>query len=157
MSYPETYRAFRRTAGPLPNTIEQTQETLSKTLGPHDVAIKIHAVSLNYREHATLIGTYPVKTDEHGIPCSDCAAEVVAIGSAVKSFKVGGAVAPITGQGPYEDSDDGVSVAIGFNKEGVLREYAIFEEKHLVYLPANMPWDQVRFRVVVFFFKKKSF
>jgi NADPH:quinone reductase-like Zn-dependent oxidoreductase len=80
------------------------------------VVIKIHAVSLNYREHATLIGTYPPKTDEGGIPCSDCAAEVVALGSAVRNFKVGEPVAPITGQGPFEDTDDGNSVSIGFSK-----------------------------------------
>lgn len=143
MSYPETYRAFRRTTGPLPNTIEQTQEKLPQELGAYDVVIKIHAVSLNYREHATLIGTYPVQTDKAGIPCSDAAAEVVALGSGVKSFKIGDPVSPICGQGPFEDTDDGVSVAIGFSKEGVLREYAIYEEKHLVHLPKNMSWEQV--------------
>jgi len=143
MSYPETYRSFRRVKGPIPRSIEQTQETLPKTLGPRDVVIKIHAVSLNYREHATLIGTYPRQADETGIPCSDCAAEVIAVGSAVKKYVVGSRVAPITAQGPYEDTDDGNSVSIGFTKEGVLREYAIYEEKHLVHLPENMPWDQV--------------
>ncbi|KAF2823883.1 alcohol dehydrogenase [Ophiobolus disseminans] len=142
MSYPETYTAFRRTTGDLPNTIQQTQETLPKELGPKDVVIKIRAVSLNYREHATLIGTYPVQTDAGGIPCSDAAAEVVATGSAVKIFKVGDPVSPHVAQGPFEDTDDGVAVAIGFSKEGVLREYAIYEEKHLVHLPKDMSWEE---------------
>jgi NADPH:quinone reductase-like Zn-dependent oxidoreductase len=156
MSYPETYTAFRRTTGDLPNTIQQTQEKLPKELGPNDVVVKIHAVSLNYREHATLIGTYPVKTEEGGIPCSDAAAEVIATGSAVKKFKIGDPVSPITGQGPYEDTDDGVSVAIGFSKPGVLREYAIYEEKHLVHLPKNMSWEDVSMEIILDITIKKS-
>lgn len=149
MSYPETYTAFRRSAGTgsqkSPLTLEQTKETLPKKedLGPNDVVIKIHSVSLNYRDVAMLVGEYPVPVMERGIPCSDCAAEVVAMGSAVKGFKVGDRVAPHCNQGDLEPTDDGVSVAIGANAPGVLREYAVFLEKHLVHLPAHLPWDEV--------------
>jgi NADPH:quinone reductase-like Zn-dependent oxidoreductase len=143
MSYPETYSAFRRTAGVLPNTIEPSQEALPKELGPHDVVIKIRAVSLNYREIAMLIGTYPMPIKEKGIPCSDAAAEVVATGSAVKSFAVGDRVAPNINIGKYEDTDDGTSEGLGVNVDGVLREYAVCEEKHLVRLPAGMSWEEV--------------
>jgi NADPH:quinone reductase-like Zn-dependent oxidoreductase len=148
MSYPSTYTAFRRTAGKAskenPLSLEQTQETLPKEtdLRPNDVVIKIHAVSLNYREVAMLIGTYPVTVEQQGIPCSDAAAEVIATGSAVKSFKVGDPVAPICGQGDFDPTDDGVSVAIGANAPGVLRQYAVYQEKHLVHLPKHLSWEE---------------
>jgi NADPH:quinone reductase-like Zn-dependent oxidoreductase len=92
MSYPQPYSAFRRTTGNLPHIIECTQETLPETLVPHDVIIKIHAVSLNYREIAMLDRTYPSPCKDSGIPCSDCAAEVVATGAEVCDFAVGDAV-----------------------------------------------------------------
>ncbi|KAF2202620.1 NAD(P)-binding protein [Delitschia confertaspora ATCC 74209] len=142
MAYPEAYSAFRRTTGKLPLTISPSHETLPKELGSHDVVIKIRAVSLNYRDVAMLIGTYPVPTEEKGIPCSDCAAEVVAKGAAVEGFAVGDHVAPITGIGKLEPYDDGISVGIGVNAAGVLREYAVFEDKHLVHLPAHLSWEE---------------
>jgi NADPH:quinone reductase-like Zn-dependent oxidoreductase len=148
MSYPSTYTAYRRTPGKgsqeNPLSLEQTQETLPQEadLGPNDVVIKIHAVSLNYREVAMLSGTYPVPVEEHGIPCSDAAAEVVATGSAVKSFKAGDSVSPICGQGDFDPTDDGVNVAIGANAPGVLRQYAVYQEKHLVHLPKNLSWEE---------------
>jgi NADPH:quinone reductase-like Zn-dependent oxidoreductase len=143
MSYPDSYKSFRRTTGDLPNTIEMSEETLLRALDPTDVVIKVHAVSLNYRDVAMLIGTYPVPYKQQGIPASDCAAEVVATGSEVKNFKVGDSVAPIIGVGKYEEFDDGFSEALGADTEGVLREYAVFDQKHLVHLPGNMSWEEV--------------
>jgi NADPH:quinone reductase-like Zn-dependent oxidoreductase len=148
MSYPSTYTAYRRSAGKATKEkrlfLEQTQESLPKAsdLNPNDVVIKIHAVSLNYREHAMLIGTYPMPLEEQGVPCSDAAAEVVGTGSAVKSFKVGDAVSPICGQGDFDPTDDGIHVGIGVNAPGVLRQYAVYQDKHLVRLPKNLSWEE---------------
>ncbi|KAF5532669.1 alcohol dehydrogenase [Fusarium mexicanum] len=61
MSLPETYRAFRRTTGELPRTIELSTEEVLRELGPNEVLIKIHAVSLNFRDVAMLNGRYPVE------------------------------------------------------------------------------------------------
>lgn len=80
MPIPETYKAFRRTAGDLPRTVSPSIEQLPRELGPHDVLLKIHAVSLNFRDVAMLHGRYPVEVIECGIPCSDAAAEVAAVG-----------------------------------------------------------------------------
>ncbi|KAF1934622.1 alcohol dehydrogenase [Clathrospora elynae] len=150
MTYPSTYMTYRRSAGKdnasrqNPLTLEQTQEKLpqEKDLGPNNVVIKIHTVSLNYRDVAMLISEYPVPITEQGIPCSDCAAEVVGLGSAVKNFKVGDAVAPICYQGDFDPTDDSNSVAIGANGPGVLREYAVYQAKHLVHLPRNLSWEE---------------
>lgn len=148
MSYPSTYSAWRRSAGTRAHkgqrlTIERTpNEQLPKDLKPHDVVIKIHAVSLNYREIAMLIGTYPMEIESGGIPCSDAAAEVVATGSVVSRFKIGDRVTPNTSIGDFEPDDDGLSVGLGTNSPGVLREYAVFHEKHLVPLPAHLSWEE---------------
>ncbi|KAH7069879.1 hypothetical protein BKA63DRAFT_90456 [Paraphoma chrysanthemicola] len=148
MAYPSTYSAWRRSPGTKASkeqrlTLNRTgNEPLPDTLQPNDVVIKIHAVSLNYREHAMLIGTYPVPLESGGIPCSDAAAEVVAIGSAVQRFAVGDRVAPICGIGKFEPDDDGHAEAVGVNVPGVLREYALVQDKHLVRLPANLSWEE---------------
>ena len=150
MAYPTSYSAWRRSAlkgsKDQPLTIYRTHdETLPSTLGPNDVAIKIHAVALNYREIAMLIGTYPIPLEDKGIPCSDAAAEVVAIGKHVSRFGVGDRVCPITGIGPMpgDGVDDGISLAVGSNCPGVLREYAVFEEQHLVRIPEHLSWEEV--------------
>jgi NADPH:quinone reductase-like Zn-dependent oxidoreductase len=144
MSYPETYSAFRRTTGDLPNTIELSKETLPKELGNHDVLIKIHAVSLNYRDVGILIGNYPSPTKKGGIPTSDAAGEVVAIGGHVNNFKVGDRVAPITGVGKYEGPDDVDAAPLGTAADGVLGEYAVLKHWHLVQLPKHLSYEEVR-------------
>jgi hypothetical protein len=149
MSYPLRYSAWRRSAGTKAAkdqrlTIERTyDEELPQVLKPYEVVIKIHAVSLNYREIASLIGTYPMQLESRGVPCSDAAAEVIATGSAVSRFVIGDRVSPNTSIGDFEPDDDGIAVGIGFNAPGVLREYAVFQEKHLVPLPVHLSWEEV--------------
>jgi NADPH:quinone reductase-like Zn-dependent oxidoreductase len=95
MSDPKTYRAWRRTTGPYPHTIKLSTETLPNELGAHEVLVRIHAVGLNYRDMAMLKdGKYPIPVEEGGVSASDCAAEVVAVGSEVQSFIIGDHVAP---------------------------------------------------------------
>lgn len=149
MSYPETYSAFRRTTGDLPNTIEPSKEKLPKELVNDDVLIKIRTVSLNYRDVGILIGNYPAPTKKGGIPTSDAAGEVIAIGGHVSSFKVGDRVAPITGVGKYESPDDVDAAPLGTAADGVLREYAVFKHWHLVPLPKHMTYEEVRTAILI--------
>lgn len=167
MSYPKTYRAIRRTAKPYPLAIEITNETIPKSLGPNDVVIRIHAASLNYRDVAMLhegkwvlssfrlsfsLGfypdkhhRYPVPVIDHGIEGSCCAAEIVAMGSAVERFTIGDRVTVTTNLNLLTgDERDAEVQALGGDVPGVLREYAVFEEKHLVLLPPHLSWEEVR-------------
>ena len=124
--------------------IRTDDETLPSDLNPNDVVIKIHAVSLNYREIAMLIGTYPIELQDKGIPCSDAASEVIATGSAVTRFKVGDRVCPNTSIGKtYEGGNDGSHVGVGTNSPGVLRQYAVFNEEHVVKMPKHLSWEEV--------------
>ncbi|KAK5700478.1 hypothetical protein LTR97_004995 [Elasticomyces elasticus] len=143
MALPTKYRSFRRTTGDLPHAITPSQETLPERLGPNDVLIKIHAVSLNYRDVAMLNGRYPVKVIDRGVPASDCAAEVVGIGSAVRGFEKGDHVAPIFDINNLSGQDDASMRALGGDVDGVLREYAVFNEEVLVQLPKYLSWEEV--------------
>src|SRR5277367_3624242 len=53
------------------------------TPGPGEVAVRVRAVSLNYRDLSTVMGTYNPKLKMPLIPCSDGAGEVVAVGAGV--------------------------------------------------------------------------
>ncbi|KAJ4314809.1 hypothetical protein N0V84_008695 [Fusarium piperis] len=144
MPFPTTTLVFRRTDGSLPRTIEQSSEALPvpNELDSHEVLIKINAVSLNFRDVAMLHGRYPLEVEQEGIPCSDCAAEVIAVGSAVQDFTVGDRVAPIFDVSNITGHEDEPSSALGGDTAGVLREYAVFQEKLLVHLPKHLTWEE---------------
>ncbi|KAK4448299.1 hypothetical protein QBC34DRAFT_117383 [Podospora aff. communis PSN243] len=147
---PPTHTTYRRAPGtPSPSTplplIRTTEPTLPPSgLSPTQVLLRIHAVSLNYRDVLIPRGTYPGVALPNGIPASDCAAEVVLVGSAVTRVKVGDRVCPtfdlvnldgvIRGDGSHE--------ALGGEVDGVLREWAVFEERVLVRLPGHLGWEE---------------
>ncbi|KAH7007791.1 alcohol dehydrogenase [Macrophomina phaseolina] len=141
MAIPDTYQAYRRTTGKPPLKIIKVTETTPKDLGVRDVLIRIHAVSLNYRDLATLTGRYPFPLEEGGIVASDCAAEVVAVGPAVNDFKIGDRVAPIFDLENLNGDNDETR-GLGGEVAGVLRQFALFDEKHLVRLPENLSWEE---------------
>jgi len=147
MAYPKTYRAVRRTAPPYPLQVEITTETLPDALAPNDVLVRIHAVSLNYRDVAMLReGKYPIPVEERGIEGSDCAAEVVAVGALVRKFSLGDHVAPTINSALLTgDERDAVPKALGGDIPGTIREYAVYHEEHLVRLPEHLSWEEVRF------------
>lgn len=149
MAIPETCKSFRRNPGDVPLTISPATEALPKELGATDVLLKVHAVSLNFRDVAMLNGRYVAPFDERGIVASDCAAEVVAVGSGVKNFAVGDRVSPtffpniLTG-----DEEEPQLQSLGGDVPGVLSEYAVFDEKTLVRLPEHLSWEEVSSRQV---------
>nr|POE72749.1 zinc-type alcohol dehydrogenase-like protein [Quercus suber] len=147
MALPKGYRTYRRTTGELPTAIELSTERLPDELRPKDVIIKVRAVALNYRDPAMLHGTYPASFEAQGIPCSDCAAEVVAVGSSVKDFKIGDRVAPIYDLTTIRGDEDEPPLALGGTVPGVLREFAVFAEHLLVHLPKHMSWAEVSSRL----------
>lgn len=57
---------------------------------PHEVLIKIHATTLNYRDLVIANGQYPFPCAENFVPLSDAAGTVVDVGSDVKGVKKDG-------------------------------------------------------------------
>ncbi|KAF2825929.1 NAD(P)-binding protein [Ophiobolus disseminans] len=142
MTYPRTCRAWRRSTTPFPRHLVLSTETLPETLGANDVLIRIHAVSLNYRDVAMLEeGKYPVPVEHGGISASDCAAEVVDVGPGVTKFAAGEHVTVTVDLLSLTLDDREMSqVALGGNGPGTLREFAVFEDKVLVKLPSHLSW-----------------
>lgn len=141
MVFPTTNRIYRRTSDG--KSIELLEEPLSQDLGPHEALVKIHAVSLNFRDIAMISDRYPVEVIERGVPCSDAAATVVAVGSAVEKVKAGDYVTPscqtkfVTGTEKHEDSS-----GLGGDVDGVLREYAVFDARILTKVPEHLSYEE---------------
>lgn len=95
-----------------------------------------------------LHGKFPVKPMERGIAASDCAAEVVASGPEVAGFRKGDRVTITCNPATINGDEDEETTGLGGEHDGVLREYAVFDQKYLVHLPHTMDWKEVCERVV---------
>jgi NADPH:quinone reductase-like Zn-dependent oxidoreductase len=111
-----------------------------RELGNGEVRVRVHAVSLNYRDLMVAGGTYLVSVDDPIIPCSDGAGEVLAVGPGVTRFQAGDRVAasffPYWHDGPT--SPEKIRHALGGDIDGMLAEEVILAEDALVKLPAGM-------------------
>jgi len=106
------------------------------TPGPQQALVRMRAASLNFRDLAIVAGKYmrgPLARDT--IPLSDGAGEVVAVGAAVRSLKVGDRVVATFTQGhPAE--------ALGSPLDGVLAELVAFDEDGLLKVPAHLSFEE---------------
>ena len=100
--------------------------------------VKIHTVSLNYRDVATTKNMYQL-AHPNIVPCSDCAGEVVAIGEDVKKWKVGDRVlANVALDLIAGDLTPAIlSTSLGGAIDGVLTEYRLFPEYVRFYAKAS--------------------
>lgn len=110
----------------------------------HEVHVRVHAVSLNYRDLLIADGKYPFMGDGPVIPCSDGAGEVIAIGAQVTRFRVGDRVAasffPNWVHGaPTPQSTAG---ALGAAVDGVLAEEVVLHEDALVAIPSHLSYAE---------------
>ncbi len=110
------------------------------------VLIKFHAASLNYRDFMVVTGTYNPKMKLPAIPFSDGAGEVAAIGDGVTKWKIGDRVMPIFAQGwlDGETSEEKrrTSLGAGAQWDGVLREYAAFDQESVVRIPEHLSYEE---------------
>jgi NADPH:quinone reductase-like Zn-dependent oxidoreductase len=111
----------------------------------NQVAVRVHAVSLNRRDLLMLNGRYGLSaTKAGGIPLSDGAGEVVAVGADVKRFKVGDRVASIF----FEQWIDGpasaaaLASARGGNATGMLSEVVVADPESLVAIPKHLSYEE---------------
>lgn len=110
--------------------------------GSHEVLVRVHAASLNFRDQAVLSVAYGAATKKYVIPLSDGAGEVVGLGEGVTRVKVGDRVAANCFEhwigGPYVQ--DYQMSSVGFSIDGMLAEYVLLHENALVHLPAYMTY-----------------
>jgi NADPH:quinone reductase-like Zn-dependent oxidoreductase len=105
------------------------------------ILVRIQAVSLNYRDLLIPRGHYMGGTlSANTIPLSDGSGEVVAVGSAVTRFRIGGRVAGTFFRGWIDGKPPrGPMVALGAPPaDGVLAELVAFEQQDAVAVPAHL-------------------
>ncbi|MGD0956423.1 MAG: NAD(P)-dependent alcohol dehydrogenase [Candidatus Acidiferrales bacterium] len=110
--------------------------------GPSDVVVRLRAASLNYRDHAIVVGKYRYNLDHDTIPCSDGAGEVVAVGAAVTRFKPGDRVLPTFFQVWIDGAPPKNRAALGAPLDGTLAEYLALHEDGWVAAPQSLSFEE---------------
>lgn len=136
-------KAYQINAGQQIAGLEQVEHAIAAP-SERQVRVRIHAVSLNYRDLMIADGKYLSTGNVPVIPCSDGAGEVVAIGTGVTRFAVGDRVAASF----FPDWIDGgptaqkTSISLGGTADGMLAEEVIMHEEALVAIPAHLDYAE---------------
>lgn len=112
--------------------------------GAHQVLVRVHAASLNYRDLEMVCGTYQGQPQQAFTLLSDGAGEVVEVGCAVTRWQPGARVLGCFWQG-WEagllgDSPD--ALPLGGPLDGMLGEYVLLDETGLVACPEHLSWEE---------------
>jgi NADPH:quinone reductase-like Zn-dependent oxidoreductase len=113
-------------------------------IAPGKVLIRVHAVSLNYRDLMVVNGLYNPKMAFPRIPCSDGAGEVVAVGEYVTRVRAGDRVCGIFMQrwldGPLTAEKS--KAALGGDVDGMLAEYVLLPQDGVVLFPEHLSYEE---------------
>ncbi|KAH7882047.1 hypothetical protein F5I97DRAFT_1931773 [Phlebopus sp. FC_14] len=141
---------------PLPHTIRQyytqgdgwlnlkLQEVPLQKPRASEVTLKVHAVSLQYRDLMVSNGRLPGSENKKCIPGSDAAGEIVAVGDDVKGWKIGDRVCPnFTLDHIHGDITGKIkNTGLGGRTDGVLREYVNLPAHSLVRIPEYLSYEE---------------
>jgi NADPH:quinone reductase-like Zn-dependent oxidoreductase len=113
--------------------------------GPGEVALRIRAASLNYRDLKVAEGAYdPATIKPRPIPLSDGAGEIVETGPDVTRVRVGERVAAIFVQrwlaGPIDAAY--AASSLGGPRDGVLAERIVLSEEGVVPIPPHLTFEE---------------
>jgi NADPH:quinone reductase-like Zn-dependent oxidoreductase len=122
--------------------LQETERAEPGPLGPHDVLVRVRAVSLNFRD-LTMARASKARTNPL-VPTSDGAGEVVAVGAAVTRVDVGDRVAaaffPTWFAGGLQE--DHHANALGGSIDGMLAELVVLPETAWVRAPEYYSFEQ---------------
>ncbi|KII86514.1 hypothetical protein PLICRDRAFT_56210 [Plicaturopsis crispa FD-325 SS-3] len=112
-----------------------------------EVLVKIHAVSLNFRDLNVITGTYPLPVKANVIPTSDSAGKIVALGADVlasKKWAIGDRVcANFALDHLHGDTSAAIQgTSLGAPVDGVLAEYKAFPAHALVKIPDQLSYEE---------------
>lgn len=120
------------------------RESEAPSPGPGEVAVRVHAASLNYRDLLMRSGRSASGGDGPVVPLSDGAGEVVALGDGVTDWELGDRVAPIF----FRDWTDGRfetayhDAARGGSCDGVLAEAIVAPAHSLAPVPEHLTFPE---------------
>ncbi|EMD34895.1 hypothetical protein CERSUDRAFT_54054 [Gelatoporia subvermispora B] len=143
MGIPTTTREYR-----LPKADGFHNLTIEQAMLPQpnssQVLVKVHAVSLQFRDLLVAKGQYPMGAKENPVPCSDMGGEILAVGDGVKGWAPGDRVcANFATDHIFGDvTDDTRGSALGAPIDGVLTEYKLFPIHCLVRIPGHLSYEE---------------
>lgn len=113
----------------------------------HDIRIRVRAASLNYRDLLVALGHHPNSVCDIRlplVPLSDCAGEVVEVGTAVDRFRLGDHVCtaqmPEWTTGPFKTEK--ARAALGGTVDGVLARYFSGHQRGFVRIPEALSFEE---------------
>lgn len=108
--------------------------------GPGQVALRMRAASLNYRDLLMVLGRYDPRQRLPLIPCSDGVGEVVSVGEGVARVKIGDRVSPIFAQRWIggEPTRDKLRSTLGGPLDGTLAEGMALDAEGVVRVPDHL-------------------
>lgn len=113
---------------------------------PTQILIRIHAVSLNYRDIVILDHSpdYPLPHKKNLIPASDGAGTILSTGSAVKHWKVGDSVIvhPNTWLAGDQRNFIFSGTLGGGEEDGTLQKYFLVEQEHVLHAPKGLTFGE---------------
>jgi NADPH:quinone reductase-like Zn-dependent oxidoreductase len=137
----DTMRAYQILPG---DNIDGLQcvDLTQRELANGEVRIRVHAVSLNYRDLMVASGNYLVNVDNPIIPCSDGAGEVLAVGHGVTRLQVGDRVAASFFPYWQDGRTSAIKIrhALGGDIDGMLAEEVVLHEDALVKIPPQLSY-----------------
>ena len=109
-----------------------------------EVLVRIHAVSLNYRDLTATRRERPGNLPAPFTSCSDGAGEIVELGDAVEGWKIGDRVMPTFFQHWIKGhiTRDMMKSALGGALPGVLAEFAVAHTDGLVRIPEHLSYEE---------------
>ncbi|KAK0479186.1 alcohol dehydrogenase superfamily protein [Armillaria novae-zelandiae] len=131
------------TRGSYRNLVLQT--TPLPALRSTSVLVKVHAVSLQYRDLLVASGQYGLSNvQDNLVPCSDMAGEVIATGSEVTRWKVGDRVCAnfSTDHLDGDVTKEIMDTSLGGGQHGVLTEYKALPDYSLVKIPEHLSYEE---------------
>ncbi|KAI0673166.1 NAD-P-binding protein [Trametes maxima] len=143
MSVPQKTREYRLPKIDGFHNLTLTEASIPNLKGT-EVLVKVHAVSLQYRDLIVAKGQYPLSQKENLVPGSDLAGEIIALGSEVLDWKVGDRVS----SNFYIDSiygkmtEEATATGLGAPIDGVLTEYKVLPSHALVHIPEHLSFEE---------------
>ncbi len=112
--------------------------------GLGQLLVRVHAISLNYRDLMVVQGRYNPRMKLPRVPCSDGAGEVIAVGSDVTEWKPGDRVAGIFFQNWIEGPPTAAKQkgALGGDIDGMLASEIVLPANGLVRIPEHLSYAE---------------
>ncbi|RKP46088.1 NAD(P)-dependent alcohol dehydrogenase [Trinickia fusca] len=114
------------------------EEASVPTPGPHEILVRVGAVSLNYRDIDVIAGGHGVSLPFPYTPGSDLAGVVAATGSSVTRFREGDDVLNTFWAGWLDGDWPSHARVIGGALPGVLAQYVVLHEDWAVHAPRTL-------------------